>query len=320
MFLFKEAKSKVDNNLKTSTEKVEHKGVQYPQSQNGMNCKTCGKPLSAFRYYRDNICWTYCEECGKPHQACYAAPYRTIELMFSGIQREGACLTLEIKNWPSLEPSCLRWYEWSLGGGYEEKIGLPTNYISEHTVDEFINDYIKRPNKLIRHISNHNSEDFLNRSRIILQESGIFKQQTHAYTISYHEGRFRQLASKYKLLFCLKKENDNLSKLLNVKVQKRYEDMYAVYIDSENGTLVLSYAILIQLGATSTDRVEYAKVISFDEMKHLLLYELDFYKALVERWENEKDAQRANSCQEQVKELEIILNTKERDWKDLLNL
>ena len=140
------------------------------------------------------------------------------------------------------------------------------------------------------------------------------------YTISYNEGRFRQLASKYKLLFCLKKENDNLSKLLNVKVQKRYEDMYAVHIDSENGTLILSHAKLIQLGAASTDNVEYAKVISFDEMKNLLLYELEFFKSLVERWKNEKDTQRATSCQEQVEELGKILNTKERDWKDLLNL
>ena len=73
----------------------------------------------------------------------------------------------------------------------------------------------------------------------------ITKKAEHTYTISYHEGRFRRLASKYKLLFCLKKENDNLSKLLNGKVQKQYEDMYAVHIDSENGTLVLSYAILI---------------------------------------------------------------------------
>ena len=140
------------------------------------------------------------------------------------------------------------------------------------------------------------------------------------YTISYNEGRFRQLASKYKLLFCLEKENTNLSKLLNGKVQKEYEDMYAVHIDSENGTLILSHAKLIQLGAASTDNVEYAKVISFDEMKNLLLYELEFFKSLVERWKNEKDTQRATSCQEQVEELGKILNTKERDWKDLLNL
>ena len=175
MFLFKRTKSQVDNNIKTATKKVEHKGIRYPQSQSGMSCETCGKPLQAFHYYRDNTCWTYCEECGKPHQSCYAAPYRTIELMFSGIQREGVCLTLEIKNWPSLEHSYLRWYEWSYGGGYEEKIGLPPNYISEHTVEEFINDYIKRPNKLTRRISYHNSNDFLNRTRIVLTESGIFK-------------------------------------------------------------------------------------------------------------------------------------------------
>ena len=140
------------------------------------------------------------------------------------------------------------------------------------------------------------------------------------YTISYHEGRFRQLDSKYKLIFCLQKENDNLSKFLNGKVQQEYEDMYAVHIDSEDGTLILSHAKLIQLGAASTDHIEYAKVISFDEMKNLLLYELDFYKALVERWTNEKDTQRANHCQEQVEEFKKILNAKECDWKELLYL
>ena len=30
-----------------------------------MSCELCGKPLCAFHYYRNNICWTYCEECGK---------------------------------------------------------------------------------------------------------------------------------------------------------------------------------------------------------------------------------------------------------------
>ena len=176
LFKKKTTKSKVDNNIKTNTKKVEHKGIQYPQSKNGMSCELCGKPLCAFHYYRDNICWTYCEECGKPHQACYAAPYRTVELMFSGIQREGFCFTLEIKNYPSFEPSYLRWYEWSFGGGHEEKIGLPPNYISEHTVDEFISDYIKKPNKFTRRIPNYNSEDFLSRTRVALTESGIFKQ------------------------------------------------------------------------------------------------------------------------------------------------
>ncbi|MBP3322018.1 MAG: hypothetical protein J6M12_06660 [Clostridia bacterium] len=142
-----------------------------------MNCKKCGSPLHAFHYYRDNICWTYCENCGKPYQACYAAPYKTIELMFSGIQREGISFTLEIKNWPSLEHSYLRWYEWAYDGDHEEKIGLPPNYFSKHTVDEFIDEYIKRTNKLTRHISDHNSEDFLNRIRIALTESGVFQKE-----------------------------------------------------------------------------------------------------------------------------------------------
>lgn len=141
-----------------------------------MNCRTCGKPLRAFHYYRDNICWTYCEKCGKPYQACYAAPYKTIELMFSGIQREGISLTVEIANWPSLEWSSLRWYEWCLFGGYDEKIDLPSNYMLEHTVDEFIDEYILKENNVTKHIHNLNSKEFLNRTRIALTESGVFQK------------------------------------------------------------------------------------------------------------------------------------------------
>ena len=141
-----------------------------------MSCRICGKPLRAFHYYRDNFCWTYCEKCGTPYQACYAAPYRTIELVFSGIQREGINLTLEIEKWPSLEHSYLRWYEWNWGGGSESKVVLPTNYILEHTIDEFINDYILKDNEVIKHIRYANSREFLNRIRITLTESGIFRK------------------------------------------------------------------------------------------------------------------------------------------------
>lgn len=139
-----------------------------------MNCEKCGKPLRAFHYYRDNACWTYCEECGKPYQACYAAPYRTIELMFSGIQREGVSLTVIIEKWPSLERSSLRWYEWNESGGIEDKIDLPANYMSEHTVDEFIDEYILKDNEVMKHIRYSNSKEFLDRTRIILTESGVF--------------------------------------------------------------------------------------------------------------------------------------------------
>ena len=140
-----------------------------------MKCEKCGRTLRVFHYYRDNACSVYCEKCGKPYQACYAAPYRTIELVFSGIQREGNSLTLEIEKWPSLEHSYLCWYEWNWGGGSVSKVVLPTNYILEHTVDEFIDEYILKDNEVIKHIQYSNSKEFLNKIRITLTKSGVFQ-------------------------------------------------------------------------------------------------------------------------------------------------
>ena len=141
-----------------------------------MICEKCGKPLRAFHYYRNNACSVYCEKCAKPYHACHAAPYRTIELVFSGIQREGISLTLEIDKWPSLEHSYMRWYEWNWSGGSQSKVDLPTNYILEHTVDEFIDEYILKDNEVIKHIRYNNSEKFLNEIKNILIESGIFQK------------------------------------------------------------------------------------------------------------------------------------------------
>lgn len=141
-----------------------------------MNCKICGKPLHAFHYYRDNCCWTYCEQCGKPNHACYASPYKTIELMFSGIQEEGVILSVEVANWPYLERCSLRWYEWCRFGGYDKTIDLPINYMLEHTVDNFIDEYILKDNMVTEHIPNVNDVEFLNKIRIILSESGVFQK------------------------------------------------------------------------------------------------------------------------------------------------
>lgn len=140
-----------------------------------MKCRKCGKSLRAFHYYRDNGCWTYCEDCGKPYQACYAAPYRTIELIFSGIQREGVSLTVEIEKWPSLEHSSLCWYEWNEGGGVKSKTDLAANYMREHTVEEFIDDYILKENEAIKQVTYSGTEEFLNRTKAILAESGVFQ-------------------------------------------------------------------------------------------------------------------------------------------------
>lgn len=175
----------VENYIEATLKKGEYKGYQYPQSKSGMSCKECGKHLRAFHYYRNNFCWTYCEECGKPNHASHAAPYKTIELMFSGNQERGYGLAIEIENWPSLVCGSLRYEEWEcLGtfcGGYgADRVDLPSNYIVEHTVDEFIDDYILKDNKAINHISNFINEEFLNMTRTILMESGIFKQPTQA--------------------------------------------------------------------------------------------------------------------------------------------
>lgn len=149
----------------------------------------------------------------------------------------------------------------------------------------------------------------------MLQPRGDFME----YTISFNEGRFRQLSSKYKLLICLNEENVNLAKMLNSKVRKQYEDSYAVYMDCENGTLVLIHSKLITLGAASTYNVEYAKVISFDTAKELLVYEIDRWNALIKRWESENDIGRVNFCKEQLSELEKILSTKATEWRNLLH-
>lgn len=171
----------VENYIEAILKKGEYKGYQYPQSKSGMSCKECGKHLRAFHYYRNNFCWTYCEECGKPYRASHAAPYKTIELMFSGDQERGYGLAIEIENWPSLVCGSLRYEEWEcLGifcGGYgADRVDLPSNYIAEHTVDEFIDEYILKDNKAINHISDFINEEFLNMTRTILMESGVFKK------------------------------------------------------------------------------------------------------------------------------------------------
>ena len=140
-----------------------------------MICYKCGKKLRAFHYYRDNACFVYCEECGKTYQACYAAPYRTIELKFSACQQEGFSFTLEIEKWPSLEYSYLHWKEWNWSGGVDSKVHLPSNYLSEHTMDEFIDEFILKENEATKHISPLN-QNSLNDIRIALEESVVFRK------------------------------------------------------------------------------------------------------------------------------------------------
>ena len=144
-------------------------------------CEKCGEPLHAFHYYRDNACFTYCEKCGNSNLAAFAAPYRTIELNFDGHQREGFSLTVEVEKWPSLEQCYLRWYEWNETGGSDVKVDLPTNYMREHTVEEFLAEYILKENDVTNCIPFSINEGLLRQIRNRLTESGVLQDKRTAY-------------------------------------------------------------------------------------------------------------------------------------------
>ncbi len=137
-------------------------------------CKSCKTRLHAFRYYRDNLCDTYCEKCGNPSDACYAAPYKTIELLFSGIQREGYNLTIGIADYPSFKKADLCAYEWNSSGGIITRVHLPADYIPEHTVTEFIHDYLLSPNEVTDRCSLKDNSSVLNDMKKALIDSDLF--------------------------------------------------------------------------------------------------------------------------------------------------
>ena len=139
------------------------------------------------------------------------------------------------------------------------------------------------------------------------------------YEIEYEDGCL-QLSSKYKYLCSLQKDNPGISRVVNYKLRRKYEDTYHVNLDSESGVLVLSHQVLSARGAGYTSDVKHANVIHFDDLKMLLLYEVDYLKALVKKWEGANDLDRAASCKEQITILEKILLTYPVDWKDLLNI
>lgn len=145
-------------------------------------CEKCGESLRAFHYYRDNCCSTYCDNCGNSNQAVYAAPYRTIELSFSGIQCEGFSLTVEVEKWPSLEQCCLQWQEWNETGGIKVKVDLPANYMTEHTVEEFLEEYILKENDVTKHICFPVNEGLLRQIRDRLTESDVLQVKRTADT------------------------------------------------------------------------------------------------------------------------------------------
>ena len=141
------------------------------------------------------------------------------------------------------------------------------------------------------------------------------------YTISYNKDRFTTLSQKYKYLCSLSKENaTDISKIIKYKLKTQYEDSYSIYIDSQDGTLIFVHPTLICFGAAAASNVEYADVIQFDKFKELLSYEMNYYKTLIARWEDENDLERANSCKEHLQTLERIINVYLVNWKNLINV
>ena len=134
--------------------------------------------------------------------------------------------------------------------------------------------------------------------------------------ISYQKDGFRCLYPKYKYLCSLQKEN--VSKIINYNFTTKGEYSYGIYIDSENGTLIFVHETFVCLGAAGRDDVEYANVIQFDTLKKLLSHEIDYYKSLVTKWENNNDFERANLCKEHLQGLERIINVYSTNWKDLI--
>ena len=141
------------------------------------------------------------------------------------------------------------------------------------------------------------------------------------YTISYNKGRFVTLAQKYKYLCPLSKNNATvISRIVKYKLKLQYEDSYSIYIDGNDGTLIFVHTTLVCFGGGCADNVEYADVIQFDELKELLSYEINYYKTLVAKWEDENDLGRINSCKEHIQTLERVIDIYSINWQNLLNM
>lgn len=132
-----------------------------------------------------------------------------------------------------------------------------------------------------------------------------------------------KLPSRCKYLCSISKYNDCIEKIVAYKLKREFEygyDSYSIFLDIEYGTMFFVHNTLEHIGAAYDTQVRYATVISFNNVKSLLLYEVDYYKALVERWEESNDVDRANSCKEHLQEIEKIINTNVSDWKELTDL
>ncbi len=167
-------RKKRDDEVKVKETQAQTKETEVKSKSYNYKCQKCGAKLYPFHYYRDNSCSTYCQKCGKPSNAPYAAPNRTIELYFNGIQREGISLTVEIEGYPSFNKTYLRFYEWSYGGGADEKVHIPANYIPNHTAKDFMRDYVLTTNKATKQLSLKDNQRLLDQIENQLQDSGLF--------------------------------------------------------------------------------------------------------------------------------------------------
>ena len=131
------------------------------------------------------------------------------------------------------------------------------------------------------------------------------------------------LPSQCKRLCSISKDNVGVERIVGYKIKRGFEtgyDSYSIFLNIEDGAMFFVHGTLEHVGAAYDIQVQYAATISFENVKSLLLYEVDYYKGLVERWEQNNDTDRANSCKKHVQELETIININENDWIELTNL
>jgi len=131
------------------------------------------------------------------------------------------------------------------------------------------------------------------------------------------------LPSGCKRLCSISKNNDSIEKVVRYKIKREFEegyDSYSIFLNPTDGTMFFVHNTLEHIGAAYDTQVRFATTISFENVKSLLLYEADYYRALIERWEQNNDTDRANLCKESLQEIEKIVNTSENNWRELADL
>lgn len=140
---------------------------------------------------------------------------------------------------------------------------------------------------------------------------------------SHKEDTALVLPPHCKHLCSISMDNSGVETIVGYKLKRKFElgyDSFSIFLDREEGVLFFVHGTLEHVGAAYDSRAQYISPVSFNNMQSLLLYELNHYKSLVERWKNENDIQRAKLCQDAVEELEKIMSINKSEWKNLLNL